>query len=253
MTSDVSTELTESAATNTYTDAHTGQVVYNMDKLSIDEFKDMLNVWKSDMEKSLTEKLTANINTKVQETIKEELKLVSTQVSYCVEQIVELQTTNADLRNQIKNQEKAATRSEKKNNIIIFVLKSSGSTEEVEKRVLSFISEVLKVDYVLSEIDYVKRLGKSNNKNAPIQLALTTFRKKMEILKKSTLLKGTKYSLSNDFHKETQEIRKKLVPIMKNLKSQGHSVKLINEKILSDGKLYNVEEAAALAQSPQIS
>ena len=90
-----------------------------------------------------------------------------------------------------------------------------------------------------NEIERPHRLGRKrdNGKPRPIVVKFLRYQDK-EFIRKSYLLKGTKFGIAEQFPKEIAETRRKLYPIMKKAKEEGNAVKLIKDKLFINGQRY---------------
>lgn len=74
----------------------------------------------------------------------------------------------------------------RRNNLVVHGLEEikNDTYFELEKQILSLVKEEVKVDIKEEEIDFVRRIGKrAEGKIRPVLFALTTYRKKVMILK----------------------------------------------------------------------
>ncbi|KAH9374442.1 hypothetical protein HPB48_017096 [Haemaphysalis longicornis] len=132
----------------------------------------------------------------------------------------------------------------RRNNIIIFgVKKPVGEPQQsLEEQVTKNIFEdLLKISAVA--IERIHRIGRpAENKCRPVILKLVDGRDKVKIFKNCCNLKGTKYSISEDFSPRVQAIRKKLWASAKAERESGVKVALLFDKIKINGKLHQWDE-----------
>jgi hypothetical protein len=109
------------------------------------------------------------------------------------------------------------------NNLIVFGLeeRNGGRYEDTLKIVEQLVMEKMGVQEIQGHIDYVKRLGRSRG-NRPIFVKFTTFSKKLEVLKNMSKLARSKIRVEQDYSTEVTEIRRELIPYLKDARSRGH-------------------------------
>lgn len=89
--------------------------------------------------------------------------------------------------------------------------------------------------------DYT-RLGKYREDGTrPILVKLNKYNKKIEILKQAKNLKNTEIWINEDYTKEVQEERRKLVPIMKEARRKGQKATLRYNKLIINNELYEID------------
>jgi translation initiation factor 1 (eIF-1/SUI1) len=138
------------------------------------------------------------------------LNTFSTKISEMSESIKNVESVVTSMTEKEKNYDKNISimdRERRKRNIIIKgIPEKESDIGELEKTVLKFINDQIKVSLSIQEIDNILRLGKKSNDRKyarPILLKLTTERKKLEILRNKFNLKGTIFFVDNDYSKET--------------------------------------------------
>ncbi|XP_075741104.1 uncharacterized protein LOC142789271 [Rhipicephalus microplus] len=95
-----------------------------------------------------------------------------------------------------------------------------------------------------SSIERIHRLGKKiPERNRPVILKVGDFRDKTKILKNCRNLKGTQFSISEDYSKRVVEIRKQLWISSADERAKGANVKLIIDKLKVNNVLYGWNEA----------
>ncbi|XP_077537193.1 uncharacterized protein LOC144149458 [Haemaphysalis longicornis] len=131
-----------------------------------------------------------------------------------------------------------------RNNIIIFGVKEpEGEPQQsLEEQVTKHIFEdLLKISDVA--IERIHRTGRpAENKCRPVILKLVDGRDKVKIFKNCCNLKGTEYSISEDFSPRVQAIRKKLWASAKAERDSGVKVDLLFDKIKINGKLHQWDD-----------
>lgn len=111
---------------------------------------------------------------------------------------------------------------------------------DLESVLLSLIRIHLKVtDFSLMELDFCRRLGKEpkSDRPRPIIVGLTTQRRKMEILKNSSLLKNTSVFIKQDISPEAREANKRLREERKKLRNQGNNVVIRKGQLICNGNI----------------
>lgn len=159
-----------------------------------------------------------------------------------------LREENKNLRAQLVEQGKyikGLDRELRRRNVIIKGVgdKEGERREETEEEVQKILKKMgVRVD-MKTEIDEIKRLGRyREGRQRPILMKLTTGNKKVQILKQSKELKGTDVWVEEDYTKESQETRKKLISHLKEARRRGHRAQLRHDKLVIDSKIYGIEE-----------
>lgn len=129
----------------------------------------------------------------------------------------------------------------KKNLIIFGLFEDEQSINELEEKVLDLISNKLKINFNLDEIDYVTRISKrrSDSSPRPVIVALTTWRKKRLILSKAFTLKEYKIYIDHDLTPDERNERKILKEQASEYRKKGYKVKIKNNKLSINGKISN--------------
>ncbi|XP_075527050.1 uncharacterized protein LOC142559320 [Dermacentor variabilis] len=132
----------------------------------------------------------------------------------------------------------------RRNNLIIRGIKEED--HENEETLLSKVkdeifSATLKVN--VSSIERIHRLGRRiSGRTRPVILRVADYRDKMTVLQNCTKLRDTDYSVSEDFSKRVQGIRKKLWASASEEKKAGKKVKLLFDKLKVNNTLYRWNE-----------
>lgn len=117
----------------------------------------------------------------------------------------------------------------------------SEDENDLDNMILNLFRHNLRInDFSLMELDFCKRLGKEPNpaKPRPILVGLTTQRRKIQILKNTSLLKGSKIFVKSDVSEENRETQKKLRIERNNLRSEGKYAVINKGKIVTNGQNY---------------
>ncbi|KAI5703466.1 hypothetical protein M8J75_012003 [Diaphorina citri] len=94
----------------------------------------------------------------------------------------------------------------RKRNVLIFGMEQEVDENYVslEEKVRNMIREKMEISILSTEIDSIRRFGKTQNNKRPIIMALTTWKRKMELLTNGKKLKNSGYSIKEDFPPEVQ-------------------------------------------------
>lgn len=155
-----------------------------------------------------------------------------------------IQTSINKLEEKSESHEKKISYMEKegrRKNILILGLKEEeNNPQELEAAILGLIQNQIKVNISITEIDYIQRIGKRNDKTSrPVLVKLLATRKAWEILNHRKNLQNSNLTLIEDFPKDVQEKRKKLVPLMKKMRQEGHHAIIKYDKLIVDGEETN--------------
>lgn len=128
-----------------------------------------------------------------------------------------LLTSTAELASQVKSLASQCENLEgqsRRSNLIFYGIPDS--SEETwtasEAKVISLCQETLGIKFDASFLERSHRLGAFRpNRNRPIIAKFTSFKLKQDVLFSASKLKGTAYSLSEDFSLKTRNERKKLL------------------------------------------
>ncbi|KOB64038.1 putative endonuclease-reverse transcriptase [Operophtera brumata] len=198
-----------------------------MEKLLHDlrvKIKSDLNITLSEQEDRITTKINENIDRKF---------------DFVNKEIEKINQTNED-------QEKRLTLLEKQireRRLIFFgVEEGQKSYEELEDKVMATISE-MGIECTQNEIEFVRRMGKPNeDKIRPINVALTTYGKKISILKNKNKLENTKIYIKEDFSPRILEVRKSLHEQLQKERSEGRQAYLRYDKIVIRGPSHSKQD-----------
>lgn len=134
----------------------------------------------------------------------------------------------------------------KKNNIVLYgVEEGEGkeSFEVLEEKVISMFREIIVVNINLSDINYIRRIGRKNgNQFRPIVVSLVSFRKKMEILTNKRKLKGHNIFINADLIKKDREERKQLLDHARRLRNEGKTVEVRGTRLFVQGVNYGINQ-----------
>lgn len=125
--------------------------------------------------------------------------------------------------------------SDRRKNLVIFGVPEDQT--DIEKIVMTLFCTHLKVEgFTLMELDFCRRLGKQTNYDKPraILVGLITQRRKVEILKKTALLKGTSIFVKQDISEEARSKHKKLREERDRLRKQGIGAVIRSGRIIRE-------------------
>lgn len=125
----------------------------------------------------------------------------------------------------------------RRKNVVIYGV--SEDNNDLENLVLNLFRHKMQInDFSLMEVDFCRRLGKNINPSnpRPILVGLTTQRRKTQILKNSSLLKGSGIYVRQDASPGVREAQKKLRAERDNLRKEGKFA------VINKGKLFTNEE-----------
>lgn len=172
-----------------------------------DDFKNMLLDFKNDLIQIIDNKLE---------------RLVSDQIN---------------LKTRIEDQERKIrfldTEVRKRNLIFFGIIENEQTYEQLEILITDIIKNIMKVQIEVSDIDFLKRIGKRAGDNVrPILLGLVSFRKKMEIIKSKRFLADCDFMVREDFSTEVLNRRKELQPEVDELRRKGKNAVLRHDRII---------------------
>lgn len=149
--------------------------------------------------------------------------------------IMENRTSNLEIR--INQQQKAIDyleRQARKKNLIFYGVEESGhGYEELQSTLLRCIKNNMNISIEQSEIEFVRRLGKRENKTRPLLVTFTTMGRKIEILKNKETLKASLIKIKEDFPQEVLLKRKELQEEVEKERKLGKNVVLRYDKIVT--------------------
>lgn len=132
----------------------------------------------------------------------------------------------------------------RRNNLLFYGLDdTAGETwAESEERILTFCSEKLSVDASVTSIERAHRLGRfSQQNNRPIIVKYVSFKEKQRVLAAARKLKGTDYSISEDYSEKVRLERKKLLQFARE---RGGDFKLNFNKLKIGTQVFRYDAAS---------
>ncbi|KAG6460115.1 hypothetical protein O3G_MSEX011784 [Manduca sexta] len=189
---------------------------YHMDLL-LQKLDEKLDEKLSKQTEQITQAVTKNVTKEIDgklNTIIEENKLLKTKVS------------------ELEAKVKWLEREKRKNNLVFFGVEEVGKSE---RELVDYIKETIEesgVQIYSQEISNVYRIGKkSENKNRPVVVSLTTQWKKHLVLKNKSHLPENIY-VKEDYSRETLEKRKQLQPKLEEEKKKGNIAFIKDDRII---------------------
>lgn len=180
------------------------------------------------------------------EVISEKLVTMDGKLEQIMKENEGIKHENAKLKNHVMAQDRKIVwleREIRRKNIVIRGVEDKDK-EKGEETMCEMITVIQKLGVQINkeEIDEVKRIGSyKEDRQRPILAKLTSGNKKWEILNNTTKLKGTNIWIDEDYTKETMEERKRLIPIMKEAREQGHRAYLKHNKLVIDNEVYETK------------
>lgn len=133
----------------------------------------------------------------------------------------------------------------RRNNIILhgFPEDAGENGESILSSVSVLVTQKMKME--MPRVERIHRLGKPRERLArPIILKLLNFNDKMALLKKAKHLKGSDFSISEDYSFRVRSIRKKLWDATSTFRNNGSSVKIVYDHVFIDNVRYNWNDAS---------
>lgn len=133
----------------------------------------------------------------------------------------------------------------KRKNLVIFGIdEEEGEGLEIRQRKIKEVVSRTGVEIEPKEdIAEIRRVGRrENGKDRPLIVELIKGDKKNEIIRSTRNLRGTKWSISEDYPKEVQIQRKQLLKHMKMARNKGHRALVIYDKVVIDGEQYTLDD-----------
>uniref|UniRef100_A0A8D8M929 Uncharacterized protein n=1 Tax=Cacopsylla melanoneura TaxID=428564 RepID=A0A8D8M929_9HEMI len=129
----------------------------------------------------------------------------------------------------------------RKRNVIIFGIEQEQGENyaTLEEKLRNMIREKMDITILSTEVDSVKRFGRAQNNQRPIIMALTTWKRKMELISNGRKLKGTGISIREDFPQEVQITRKSLYEEMMEHRRNGRKAYIRYDKLIIEGNENN--------------
>ncbi|CAH2107937.1 unnamed protein product [Euphydryas editha] len=170
-----------------------------------------------DTGKNVTEQVTNNINTLLEEKFKT------------------WEHKHEKLKEIVEDQEKRLyflEKQEKKRNLVFFgIEESETSYASLERNIINWIEQYFNIKLTYSDIQEVK-IGKKSQRPRPIVVIFSTLGTKIKILKHKEALKDTPYYFKEDYPKQVLQKRRELQEQVKMEREKGNIVKIKYDKLV---------------------
>lgn len=177
--------------------------------------------------------------------IKNEITLIRTQMNTLDLEISNIKQVNEKLKEEnktLKRRVEGIEKQTRENNLILYNVEELEDTQ-LHQQISELMRNRLDVSLDLRDISNIYRLGRrSDSKNRPIILKLTSFLKKTEILGKASGLKGTRIGISEDLTGEQRDQRKIIYDHYKAARERGYPAKLHRNGVNINGTFYKYED-----------
>ncbi|KAK3091039.1 hypothetical protein FSP39_016696 [Pinctada imbricata] len=126
-----------------------------------------------------------------------------------------------------------------KNNLLFFGIPGETHTENAEEKLRYFLSRELGITEKI-EFGNVHRFGRfKRDQDRPIVARFLYHQERAMILDSAYKLKGSRFSIREQFPLEMEEKRKELYPIARRFRESGNRVKIVRDKLFVNGRLYD--------------
>ena len=122
--------------------------------------------------------------------------------------------------------------------------------EDTEQVLTSFLSKQLDITGI--QFERVHRIfpAASRNQNRqdprPIVAKFTLFKEREQVRRASFKLAGTRFGINEQFPEEIEQNRRKLYPVLRQLRRQKEKVTLVKDKLIVDGREVRPEDLPQL-------
>nr|XP_054931791.1 uncharacterized protein LOC129387103 [Dermacentor andersoni] len=128
----------------------------------------------------------------------------------------------------------------RRNNLLIFGVPEARTETETDLRkvvVDNIVRSLLGVE--TKSIERIHRIGKqSEGRVRPVIMKFMDYREKEKVMRNCKKLKGTSFSINNDYSKETVDLRKKLWESSAPDRAKGARVSLVYDKLKINGRMF---------------
>ncbi|XP_045454339.1 uncharacterized protein LOC123663718 [Melitaea cinxia] len=148
--------------------------------------------------------------------------------------------------------------SRKKNLVFFGIAEDEENYFQLQAKIIKFLTENMKMSCNISDIEYIRRIGKKQVTPRPIIVTFLTMGKKLETIRNRKYLKGSTYNINEDFPRHVLEKRKSLQAELRKQREQGKFAVLKYDKIVILNKRTQQNEHSehskkrALSSSPVI-
>jgi hypothetical protein len=133
----------------------------------------------------------------------------------------------------------------RRTNLVFFNVSEDKGEKQTEEIVIDVVKNHMDIELYSNEIESAHRIGRRIDGTRPILVKFNNFKRKIEILKASRLLNGTKIGISEDYSKAVRTVRSKLRPYMLLARERGDYAILRDDKLIVNGRRYSLEEVEA--------
>ena len=149
-----------------------------------------------------------------------------------------LKNENETLKLALEKQKQVIDSMNRLNNIVFYGMPEPQKEDRksLEEAVLKICTENVKVPLNASDLNWVRRLGKTGHKARPVLVALVSNSKKWDLLQNSSKLKGTNIFIANDLDDESRERRVFMNKVRKLVREGGKDCKWRKGGLLIDGQ-----------------
>jgi hypothetical protein len=137
----------------------------------------------------------------------------------------------------------------RRSNLIFYNVEESNGENwsAIENIIRQILCNEMKINLDDLDIERAHRLGKKNRGVArPIIVKFGHYKKKMEVLRHRSSLKGCKIRIDEDFTYRIREIRNQLKEFMFEARNKGRHAVLKFDKLVIDGQFYSLEKLKEL-------
>lgn len=172
-----------------------------------------------------------------------ELNAKTDRLSSALDVIQEMKTRIDALETTVRLQAKKLVEYEnrsRRNNLLVFGIKESASETDTDLKE-AVMKKVFqdKLGVEIKTLERIHRLGRiKKGKSRPVIMRFYDYKEKEHVMKNCYKLKGSSYSVSNDYAPETVEIRKQLWESAASERANGVKVSLSHEKLKIKDKCY---------------
>lgn len=136
----------------------------------------------------------------------------------------------------VKNIEKELIRK----NLVIYGLEEEREEKfgDLKSKIMCLLNTKMELNIKMDDIDDFYRLGRSGAVKRPIVLKMTTSWRKMEVLKNTAKLRGSKVYIDTDLTMEEQDQRKENIELMKVFRRKGDFAVVRGSTLFVNGSIY---------------
>lgn len=130
---------------------------------------------------------------------------------------------------------------ERRNNLLFFGFEEAAweTWDQTLRFVEESVARTMGITISSSDIERAHRLGRRiQGKTRPIIVKFSSFRTKLEILRRAGALRGTGFGVAEDFSKLVREQRRGLLPFYREARDAGRVAKLMYNKLYIGGTAF---------------